>query len=48
MADIAEHAAGVFLIGSNVTEQHPVFGTKLRPGDLAAWPGAGRGRPSPH
>jgi formate dehydrogenase alpha subunit len=30
MADIAEHAAGVFLIGSNVTEQHPVFGTKLR------------------
>jgi len=30
MADIAEHAAGVFLIGSNVTEQHPVFGTQLR------------------
>jgi formate dehydrogenase alpha subunit len=30
MADISEHAAAIFLIGSNVTEQHPVFGTMLR------------------
>jgi formate dehydrogenase major subunit/formate dehydrogenase alpha subunit len=28
--DVAERAAAVFLIGSNVTEQHPVFGTMLR------------------
>lgn len=30
MDDVAEHAKAVFLIGSNVTEQHPVFGTMLR------------------
>jgi formate dehydrogenase alpha subunit len=30
MDDIASDAAAVFLIGSNVTEQHPVFGTMLR------------------
>jgi len=30
MDDIAEHAEAVFIIGSNTTEQHPVFGTKLR------------------
>src|SRR6185295_12480602 len=30
MDDVAEQAAAVFLIGSNVTEQHPVFGTMLR------------------
>jgi formate dehydrogenase alpha subunit len=30
MADVAAEAKAVFIIGSNVTEQHPVFGTKLR------------------
>ncbi|SPK77272.1 protein of unknown function (plasmid) [Cupriavidus taiwanensis] len=30
LADVAEEAAAVFLIGSNPTEQHPVFGTRLR------------------
>lgn len=30
MADLAEHAAVFFVIGSNTTEQHPVFGTMLR------------------
>lgn len=30
MADIAHNARAVFLIGSNVTEQHPVFGSMLR------------------
>ena len=30
MDDVAEQARAVFLIGSNVTEQHPVFGTMLR------------------
>jgi formate dehydrogenase alpha subunit len=30
LADIAEHAAAAFVIGSNTTEQHPVFGTMLR------------------
>lgn len=30
MADIAAFAQAFFLIGSNVTEQHPVFGTMLR------------------
>ncbi|HUG93163.1 MAG TPA: molybdopterin-dependent oxidoreductase [Planctomycetaceae bacterium] len=30
MDDVAEHAAAMFLIGSNVTEQHPVFGTRIR------------------
>lgn len=30
MDDIARHASAVFLIGSNVTEQHPVFGARLR------------------
>jgi formate dehydrogenase alpha subunit len=28
--DVAVHARAVFLIGSNVTEQHPVFGAKIR------------------
>ncbi|MCY1209975.1 putative formate dehydrogenase [compost metagenome] len=30
LMDVAEEAAAVFLIGSNPTEQHPVFGTMLR------------------
>jgi formate dehydrogenase alpha subunit len=30
MDDVAADAAAVFLIGSNVTEQHPVFGAMLR------------------
>ena len=30
MDDVAEHAAALFIIGSNTTEQHPVFGAKLR------------------
>jgi formate dehydrogenase alpha subunit len=30
MRDIVEHARAVFVIGSNTTEQHPVFGTMLR------------------
>ncbi|UOD34019.1 formate dehydrogenase subunit alpha [Deferribacteraceae bacterium V6Fe1] len=30
MDDIAENAKTVFIIGANVTEQHPVFGVKIR------------------
>ncbi len=30
MEDVAHHAQALFIIGSNTTEQHPVFGTKLR------------------
>lgn len=30
MADIAEHAEALLVIGSNTTEQHPVFGSMLR------------------
>jgi formate dehydrogenase major subunit/formate dehydrogenase alpha subunit len=30
MRDIVEHAQALFIIGSNTTEQHPVFGTMLR------------------
>ncbi len=30
MDDIAEQAEAFFIIGSNTTEQHPVFGTKIR------------------
>jgi formate dehydrogenase major subunit/formate dehydrogenase alpha subunit len=30
MDDIARDAQALFIIGSNTTEQHPVFGTKLR------------------
>ena len=30
MDDIAHNAAAFFIIGSNTTSQHPVFGTKLR------------------
>ncbi len=30
MDDVAEHAAAFFVIGSNTTEQHPVFGARLR------------------
>jgi formate dehydrogenase alpha subunit len=30
MNDIADNAAAFFVIGSNTTEQHPVFGAKLR------------------
>ncbi|MCS7168776.1 MAG: formate dehydrogenase subunit alpha [Gemmatales bacterium] len=30
MHDVAEHAQALFIIGSNVTEQHPVFGSMLR------------------
>jgi formate dehydrogenase alpha subunit len=30
MQDIAEQSKLIFIIGSNTTEQHPVFGTKIR------------------
>ncbi len=30
MEDIAKHAASMFIIGSNTTEQHPVFGAMIR------------------
>jgi formate dehydrogenase alpha subunit len=30
MDDVAQHAAAMFVIGSNTTEQHPVFGTMIR------------------
>ena len=30
MQDIVEEAKAIFVIGSNTTEQHPVFGTKIR------------------
>jgi predicted molibdopterin-dependent oxidoreductase YjgC len=30
MDDVAEKAAAFFVIGSNTTEQHPIFGAKLR------------------
>ena len=30
MQDIVEQANAIFIIGSNTTEQHPVFGTKIR------------------
>jgi formate dehydrogenase alpha subunit len=30
MDDVAEHAAAMLIIGSNTTEQHPVFGTMIR------------------
>ena len=30
MDDVAQQAAAFFVIGSNTTEQHPVFGTMLR------------------
>jgi formate dehydrogenase alpha subunit len=30
MDDVAAQARALFIIGSNVTEQHPVFGTRLR------------------
>lgn len=30
MRDVADQAAAMFIIGSNTTEQHPVFGTMLR------------------
>jgi formate dehydrogenase alpha subunit len=30
MDDVARNAQALFIIGSNTTEQHPVFGTKLR------------------
>jgi predicted molibdopterin-dependent oxidoreductase YjgC len=30
MRDVANQAAAIFIIGSNTTEQHPVFGTKIR------------------
>jgi formate dehydrogenase major subunit/formate dehydrogenase alpha subunit len=30
MDDIVTHARAIFIIGSNTTEQHPVFGTKIR------------------
>ena len=30
MDDVSQHAAAFFIIGSNTTEQHPVFGTMLR------------------
>jgi formate dehydrogenase alpha subunit len=30
MDDVTENAASIFVIGSNTTEQHPVFGSRLR------------------
>ena len=30
MQDVVENAKAIFIIGSNTTEQHPVFGTKIR------------------
>lgn len=30
MDDVAEQAKTIFIIGSNTTEQHPVFGTRIR------------------
>jgi formate dehydrogenase alpha subunit len=30
MDDVAEHAQAILIIGSNTTEQHPVFGTRIR------------------
>jgi formate dehydrogenase alpha subunit len=30
MEDVAAEARAIFLIGSNITEQHPVFGAKIR------------------
>ncbi|HZY45842.1 MAG TPA: molybdopterin-dependent oxidoreductase, partial [Anaerolineae bacterium] len=30
MEDIADNARAIFIIGSNTTEQHPVFGAKIR------------------
>ncbi len=30
MDDVAQHAQAILIIGSNTTEQHPVFGTKIR------------------
>ena len=30
MDDVAENAKTIFIIGSNTTEQHPVFGTRIR------------------
>jgi predicted molibdopterin-dependent oxidoreductase YjgC len=30
MDDIADHAQAILIIGSNTTEQHPVFGAKIR------------------
>jgi len=30
ISDICEYANSMFIIGSNTTEQHPVFGTKIR------------------
>jgi formate dehydrogenase major subunit/formate dehydrogenase alpha subunit len=30
MEDVAEKAAAILIIGSNTTEQHPVFGTRIR------------------
>lgn len=30
MDDVVEHAQAIFIIGSNTTEQHPVFGAKIR------------------
>jgi formate dehydrogenase major subunit/formate dehydrogenase alpha subunit len=30
MKDVVEHAASMLIIGSNTTEQHPVFGSRIR------------------
>ena len=30
MADIVQHSRAMFIIGSNTTEQHPVFGAMIR------------------
>lgn len=38
MSDVAECAKAIFIIGSNTTEQHPVFGTMLRQAALRGTP----------
>ena len=30
MDDVVQHASAMLIIGSNTSEQHPVFGTKIR------------------
>ena len=35
MDDIADYAQAILIIGSNTTEQHPVFGARIRQADLS-------------
>ena len=48
MEDIARDAQALLIIGSNTTEQHPVFGTHLRQADPSARDPAGCGRSPTH